>query len=631
LQLSQDVKEITKELEDMPEMKVQVDAVDVLRELATNFTEPLELIREAISNSYDAGANNISIHIGSKAWKGNSRYFVTIRDDGAGMVLDGESRVRPETGCIADFFKLGGSPRRESEAHVDWIGEKGIGIKVSFHSERIEIRTWAGGTSPAYFAWSDDPWAKIHDGEAPTYDYRELERSEFPPEGGTFTELTVIGFFDNDASHFRYEQVEDYIRWFTKWGSFEERIEKHLQEKEPSELPLHLVSLRPAPTGVLTLEAPGSVGPHEIKYGHPFPDETRIQPNKRVNFQSLQGQDYEDQIEQLNKWKDEHWFYQVRYGQLAAVPHVTWQAIVSVEGQAAKRTYNSCLRERQTAGRFSYKAADRYGLWFCKDFFCAEKANEVATNALSKEGQLSRFKILFNSQGFKLNSDRTSVGNTEAQILNALKEVAEGLVEEMTSEPDWDWTDLIEKETKAYTSERQDEKQLNERCVTGKSKPVIVLPDDTVLARVPANEAETVLLLEKLRALDPRKFAFYDPLDWRTDTGIDCVVDVHTPGQECRFIEFKKSLRGAKFNHTFRYLQYIVCWDVGASEDAEVEDSARETMRLKRHEPEAYELPDRAPWTLEGGQHVIKVFALKDVVLEKLNAAVKTPTSVEKR
>ena len=38
---------------------IQVDELDMLRQMVQNFNRPLELIREAISNSYDAGANNI--------------------------------------------------------------------------------------------------------------------------------------------------------------------------------------------------------------------------------------------------------------------------------------------------------------------------------------------------------------------------------------------------------------------------------------------------------------------------------------------------------------------------------------------------------------------------------------------
>src|SRR3989304_5839381 len=108
----------------MPRMPVEVDTEAIIRELSFNFTDPLELVREAVSNAYDAGANNISVAIRSEMWHGNQRYVVTIRDDGAGMVYR-EDPPSSEAGSIKEFFKLGGSMRVDGER--DWIGEKGIG------------------------------------------------------------------------------------------------------------------------------------------------------------------------------------------------------------------------------------------------------------------------------------------------------------------------------------------------------------------------------------------------------------------------------------------------------------------------------------------------------------------------
>ena len=609
----------------MPKMKVGVDPVDVFKELALNFTDPLELFREAISNSYDAGANNIWITVRNENWKGNLRYVITVRDDGAGMVFD-EERPSCETGELQKFFTLGRSMRADGDR--DWIGEKGIGMKIVFHSEYLEVTTWAGPHLPVYRAFVEEPWRTLHAGELPDYEYeaKSPEPEEAPPH--TFTEVRVVGFFDNDGSHLLADEIEDYIKWFTKWGSFEGRIREELK-KDKERLSLHLNLPRPGPAGKVTLEAPGAVAPREIPFGHPFPDmgSEKILKNQSLGkaLEKLGELPADKVADELSDLKRKHWMYFVKVGQLSEFPQVTWQAVVSVEGERAKHSYNPCLRTRGAVQKFSYKAEDRYGLWFCKDYFPAAHVNEVAMRVLTKEGQRSRFKVLFNSQFFRLNADRTSVGNTDAGILRALEGAAAEVVKEMVSREDWTWSELIEEEAQSLTSESQDRKQLEGRRFEAFRKPLIRLEDGTELARAPATEAETVLLLHRLAARFEKLFGFHQPLDWRTDKGIDSVVEAPGPGQDVLFVEFKRDLRKGQFNHTFRWLDYVVCWQVTADEEDTLTDTAGKKMRLKRHKPEDYELPDQAPWTLEGGQRVVRVFSLKDILEEKLNAKIESP------
>lgn len=605
-------------------LTVEVDPLDMLKEVARNFTQPLELMREAISNSYDAYANNIRITIKRQTFEGDQRWVVNIWDDGAGMVLD-EKPPNQFTGNLRKFINLGKSMRQGVTDH-DPIGEKGLGIKVTFHSEFITVKTWAGPGMPMYVAKCYRPWARIFKNEMPEFEYETCEEAQNPYDH-TFTEIEVIGFYDNDGSHFSADEVEDYIRWFTKWGSFEDRIRQYL-EKETGMNELHLGFLRPAPTGYVTLNAPGDTSPRQIPFGHPFPDSgaNKISPNEKLGdvISQLDGIPYDEMVERLEQARSRHWRYIRKVGTLKDIPDVTWQAIISVEGDYAKRSYNPYLRKRQRSERFSYKAEDRYGLWFCKDFFCVHQANPVAMEILGKEGQRTRFKILLNCQDFGLVADRKSVGNTDANILHGIEDVAKDLVTQMIEDDSWTWAELIEEETEVRTSVRQDKLQLEQRSIAALKKPVLMIEQD-IISRQPMTEAETVLLLECLRNRFPEDFGFFQPLDWRTDRGIDCIVESNEPGERCRFVEFKRDLVSGRFNHTFASLHYIVCWQVKAPEDSILEDPARKKMKLRRYKEEEYSLPGTAPWTLEGDQRTIKVYALRDILLEKFNVKIENP------
>jgi len=350
--------------------EVEVDKLDALRLMAENFGNPLELVREAISNSYDAGANNIKITIKREPWEGLQRWIVKNLDDGAGMVLD-EIPSNQNTGNIRNFFSLGKSMRKgETQGHA--VGEKGLGIKIAFHSEYLNISTWAGGDFPLYKIRCYKPWARIFEGKLPEYEY-EASADKGKPYDSHFTEIEIVGFYDNDGTHFRADEIDDYIRWFTKWGSFEERIRKHLLNEQAA-IKLHLGKLRPPPSGFVTLIAPGDTSPRQIPFGHPFPDIgfDKIQPNEKLDtvISKLSGISFEDMVDRLEQAKKKHWRYIPKVGILKDIPDVTWQAIISVEGEDAKRNYNPYLRQRHRSEKYTYKAEDRYGLWFCKDFFC---------------------------------------------------------------------------------------------------------------------------------------------------------------------------------------------------------------------------------------------------------------------
>ena len=54
-------------------------------EICNDFTEPREIVREAISNSFDAGAKNIYITAHIDKSSGIDELVLTFEDDGHGM------------------------------------------------------------------------------------------------------------------------------------------------------------------------------------------------------------------------------------------------------------------------------------------------------------------------------------------------------------------------------------------------------------------------------------------------------------------------------------------------------------------------------------------------------------------
>ena len=84
------------------EIKPQVDEVQEFIEIANDFGNHLDLVREAISNSFDADATEIWIDFSVEEDLGESILKITLTDNGTGMEEEG----------LQSFFDLGNSPRR---------------------------------------------------------------------------------------------------------------------------------------------------------------------------------------------------------------------------------------------------------------------------------------------------------------------------------------------------------------------------------------------------------------------------------------------------------------------------------------------------------------------------------------
>src|SRR5688572_12109153 len=90
----------------------KVDETQEFIEIANDFSNPLDLVREGLSNSFDAGAKNIEITFNVIKEYGESNLEIILKDDGKGM---------DEIG-LQSFFDLGNSMSRGVD---DKIGEKG--------------------------------------------------------------------------------------------------------------------------------------------------------------------------------------------------------------------------------------------------------------------------------------------------------------------------------------------------------------------------------------------------------------------------------------------------------------------------------------------------------------------------
>ena len=212
-------------------------------EIAKDFKDPKEIIREALSNSCDAGSTEVTIKFDLVRISGTKRkkIMVEIVDDGEGM----SSAQREAVGSseIEGFFNLGDSQKPHGS-----IGSKGHGTKIYYKSNGITVDTWKSGRH-IHAATEVEPWQALNDGIVPTYEYDEDDDNS-----GKGTRIKVDGFQAKQATFKSLDALTEYVQWYTVLGSFGHYF------GSPKSMDLHLKPV-------------DSFSPLTIPFGFRFPDE----------------------------------------------------------------------------------------------------------------------------------------------------------------------------------------------------------------------------------------------------------------------------------------------------------------------------------------------------------------------
>lgn len=186
----------------------KVNEVNEFLEIASDFENPLEVIRESLSNSYDAMASEVAITIRNRG----SGSDIILEDDGHGM-----SRMDLET-----FFDLGNSRKTDS------IGYKGHGTKIFYKSDKIVVNTARDGVNLR--ATMDQPWEKLNDRVLPEYEVTETPTRE----GNEGTRIKISGFRAGqgfEPETLTYNKIHHYLKWKTIAGST-----AHFFEDDPRDM-----------------------------------------------------------------------------------------------------------------------------------------------------------------------------------------------------------------------------------------------------------------------------------------------------------------------------------------------------------------------------------------------------------
>lgn len=544
----------------------KVNQVNEFKEIANNFANPLEIVREAISNCIDARANEIHLLFDIINHFGEDLFRVKIMDNGKGMNEEE----------LESFFDLGNSTKiNDNES----IGEKGHGTKVYFHSKQVKLKTQKMGK--CIVAEMNDIYKNLNQNIIPEYVYTVTD-CENEKNG---TEIEIIGYNLNKYSVFKHEILKDYILWKTKFGAIDSVFGISTFENYK----IHLKGL-------------DSELPEIITFGHIFPPESQS-ANKLFELYNNDAPDYF-----CKKWE--------YTGSLPNFPFIKYQAVFYVEGKYVKYSYNKMLRRQgYQAPDGSYTIQDRYGLWLCKDFIPIQRKNEWI---VSKGNEYTRFHAFFNCQNFKLTANRGSVEATLPEYLTDIENVIKELYKKITESDEYSVLDWLQGEAKGYDTVEKEKREYERRKkIALKQKHAI---HKNVKLYEPQLESGVHALLMQLSILEPELFPF-EMIDYNTNTGIDILVKEKnklTFEQSRIYYVELKNLLDKHFNHSFEYLHSIICWDSKILDGDEIIDISGKKRVLKIVNPDSP--TDYTRYFLDDYKDPrrIVVFVLKDYLKEKL-------------
>lgn len=561
----------------MTKIVPKVNETQEFIEIAFDFSNPLDLVREAISNSFDAGATNMRIGFETVSDCGETVLKITLQDNGKGMDIEG----------LQSFFDLGNSMSRDDD---EKIGEKGHGTKVYLNCKKIQVETVKN--EKKYIAIMDEPKRKLHNREIPTVDVNEEEAKDET----SYTIITILGYNNNRRSKFTHENVKDYILWFSKMGSIEKEfgIDKYKNVE-------------------LELKGIDSSEYEKIAFGHVFPEESKAVDKLFDTYMVDAPKYYCKKI--------------VKTGSLKNSPEIKYQAIFYIEGTKVKYDYNRMIkRSGYSAPEGAYTVQERYGLWICKDYLPIQRKNEWITK---KGSEYTRFHAFINCQGLNLTANRGSIENTPSEIIQDLQQVVEEIYESIITSSDWFDIDYLESQVDAYNTVEKEKKDFKKRLeLLNKAK----IADYKGIRLVePQKEQGVFSIFLQLSQIEKKLFPF-SILDYDTHSGIDVIVkendSIPIKSSKLYYVEFKNRL-DANFNHSFENLYSIICWDINLKNGDTIEDISKRNRTMKI--VPAQDGNDYTHYFLDDVSNArkIEVFVLKTYLEEKLGISFKHRTMDE--
>jgi hypothetical protein len=528
----------------------------ILLEIIDNFGDPLELIREMLSNGCDAKADLITISIEEYSDGEQHGYIrLTIRDNGSGMRVYTENSKTHDQ--MKNFFALGQSDKR---AKPDTIGMKGFGSKISFTSDRVAVESVyrdESGILKGRLAKIEKPYQALSENRTLEYSIDEITPVE---ENGTYTSITIDNFSGGQNLEKLLDQrlLKEYIKWYTACGSCQ---------------PYWDSSFRP-----IRVRIEDKTRNEEIEF------DGKHEPPIDCNPESLRPSVFSDQ----DKYSVDGTEVLLRSRHFAErVPFDLDSVTALVDGQSISVQVCAWILGKSKKDEFaSEKLAadrDRFGLWLGQKGMLVERHYSWVTSSPLD----CNFHVVVNCDQFELNADRTKIKGKSNKIYRKAKEIFDAHFKDK----------ILEIHKKYLALKRAEDEEIQRLLIQKANREKLAnigdreeWPYSTVnlgLTLEPSNELETCMLLAALQAVKGTE-SLGLRLITTSERGTDAVVGIvntATGNEESKIFEVEHLLKNfVGHNHPPDMVNGLIVYDIGDENFAQ----GKKALRMRRLSSEYY-------------------------------------------
>ena len=579
-----------------------------LREISVNRDDPCELVRELISNSYDAGARNIHV---IPLYEQRGLIFF---DDGCGLSQSAKDAVKGVLPYVA-FFSIGKGTKTQGEQ----IGYKCQGSKLCFASRRFSLITrcqgehewrWASITDPKRVLnekydiapkQTATPWEVLENDILGTGDnltkqvINQLPADFFKENFKTGLMVVLEGFeVDNFNQYFAVSKTDpSYLKHFIRFYTAHADV-RRIGNKEigfrSSDITQFKKHVKPADPCVLHLWTTTDAGPFEISSipsGWPYlPIPKKGSPESAAKSP-----------EEVPRLRDGTFY--ARHADSFKYEGRYFNLILAIDGKRRALDGYSEL-SRQSATRSGLRFADQRGVILCSQGVRVCQYNQLLDHdSLNGWGELSRGVDHFNlfiDGPFELVTNRNLPAQSATTLLKDpqfVKYVADFLTR-VSRESGGDilreLRNRIKREATAVKENEYIQKALQlKEGVANRIQFRVTVPgvptvsDKWFVAPLPGEEHFVGALYTMFSYLieDDSEFKDYwhRPLTFKS-LGIDALAvsneEQYLSEKQLECIEYKYSFSAVEdFNHPLTITDRIVCWSL---EDPKTGDTIEDTF-----------------------------------------------------
>jgi len=525
-------------------------------EIAKDFKDPKEIIREALSNSWDAEATKVTLKFDLLRIPETRRkkIMVEITDDGDGM--SSMKREGIGTSEIEDFFNLG-----DSNKPYGSIGTKGHGTKIYYKSNGITVDTWKNGKH-IRAETEVPPWETLKKGIVPTYKYDD------DTIDGKGTRIVVDGFEGKQSDFLSSDDLIQYILWYTVVGSFGQYFGS-VKKMDVNLKPINLQALV------------------SIPFGFRFPDENTDPSKGSDNYCKIFG----PKTIECGETED---------------GKVTVNIIGAILGEAHRAIVPHTY--------------EMMGLWLCKDYIRVERNNSILEDVFKGQYWYRNMLIFANCPQFDLTANRNNIRTDQEEYYLAIEGVKKFIENVKNDPATAAYFEAKKKDDELREEEKQKEREekrkedrksdLAQRLNEYKGRPDLDAPKVIgAPIKEPKSEAETALLLQAMISSKHPGIDFRVG-EYKTSYGTDLLIEYKNKGiPSFAWAEIVATLENLfAWSHPPEGIHKVICWELGKVQERQVFGDGKEAKLTKK---------GRGRYHLDIGVDSIEVYVLREIIQEE--------------